>query len=299
MTKRIAVVGLPGGWSSERLADALAERTGFRHLVDLERVYFDVEAGRVVDGELDLTTLDGLIIKKIGADYSPDMLDRLELIRYVHTQGVPVFSSPLSVLRLLDRLSCTVSMRAAGIPIPPTVVTENVPHAVRVVRAYGAAVLKPLYSTKARGMTLIDTVEVSEPGAIETALRQFQASGNPMMYIQKRVELLERDYGMVFMGGEYLGTYARVKGAGQWNTTIHAGGKYAPYEPSAELVELGRRAQAPFELTFASVDIAVTESGPVVFEVSAFGGYRGLFEGCGVDAAAQYAEYVIDRIQRT
>ena len=60
------------------------------------------------------------------------------------------------MLRLVDRLSCTVGLRIAGIPMPDTRVTEDPGCAVAAVEAFGSAVFKPLFSTKARGMTLVE-----------------------------------------------------------------------------------------------------------------------------------------------
>ena len=48
-------------------------------------------------------------------------------------------------------------------------------------------------------------------------------------------------------------------------------------------------------MDFTTVDVALTADGPVVFEVSAFGGFRGASEGAGIDAAALYAEYALAR----
>ncbi len=56
------------------------------------------------------------------------------------------------------------------------------------------------------------------------------------------------------------------------------------------------RSQALFDLDFTCVDIAETDQGPLVFEVSVFGGFRGLVEGCGVDAPALLADYVITKV---
>jgi len=42
--------------------------------------------------------------------------------------------------------------------------------------------------------------------------------------------------------------------------------------------------------------VALTEDGPIVFEVSAFGGYRGVKEGCGLDAAALVTDHVIAEV---
>ena len=119
---------------------------------------------------------------------------------------------------------------------------------------------------------------------------------HPMMYIQKKLDLAGRDYGMVFLGGKYLGSYARVAQGDSWNTTIDSGGKYELYNPSKEIIELAHEAEALFGMDFTTVDVAETETGPVVFEVSAFGGFRGAREGIGIDAASLYTDYIIAQI---
>ena len=291
MPKKIAVVGTPGGWSTERLADALAARTGFRCVVDMARVACDLERGEVRHGDLDLCRLDGVIVKKISPEYAPDILDRLELLRFVRGRGVPVFSDPERVIRVLDRLACTVTLRLAGVPMPATVITADVDEAAAAVERYGAAVFKPLFSTKARGMAVIE----AGPGARER-VAAFQAAGNPVMYLQRRIPDLGRDLGVVFLGGEYVATYAREAGAAAWNTTILAGGRYAPFEPDPAIIELARAAQRPFGLDFTCVDVALTPEGPQIFEVSAFGGFRGLLDANGRDAAALYADYALERV---
>jgi len=290
---KIGVIGIPGKWSTETLADAVEQRTGFRLVIDMAKVTLDLGNNRLLFDGHDLCRLDGLLVKKISAEYSPHTLDRLEMLRVAEHAGVRVFSGAENILRLVDRLSCTVSLHNAGIPMPPTRVTEDLDAAVQAVRDFGSAVFKPLYSTKARGMTLIDS-SLDEQQIIGE-IRRFQAA-NPVMYIQQRANLSGRDLGMVFLGGEYLGTYARVSQTDTWNTTINSGGRYEPFDADADLVELARRAQAPFGLDFTTVDVALTDAGPIVFEVSAFGGFRGALEGAGIDAAAAYTDYALQRL---
>lgn len=286
----IGVIGIPGKWSTETLADALEERTGFRRVIDMGEIELDLGTGRLIWRDEDLCVLDGLVVKKISANYNPNTLDRLELLRVAEAAGVRVFSRPLNILRLIDRLSCTVTLRNAGIPMPETRVTEDVRAAMAAVEAFGSAVFKPLYSTKARGMCVLDAILPS--GDLEERVRAFR-SDNPMMYIQQKIELPGRDLGVAFLAGDYLGTYARVPRNDAWNTTIHSGGRYTEHHPTDEIIELARRAQAPFNMDFTTVDVAETADGPIVFEVSAFGGFRGMKEGVGVDAAALYADYAI------
>ncbi|MFO7816571.1 MAG: GAK system ATP-grasp enzyme [Thermodesulfobacteriota bacterium] len=288
---RIGVVGTTNGWSSEKLADKFEEITGFRLLVDMDKFCVDLNSKKAMYKNIELTELDALVIKKIGARYSPDLLDRLECLRYLHETGLPVFSSPMSIMRVLDRLSCTVTMQRAQIPMPETTITEDIDKALETVDKYGQAVLKPLYSSKARGMCLVE----SGKNARET-IAVFK-SENPIMYIQKKIELNGRDLGVAFMGGKYLATYSRCKQNDSWNTTTANGGKYAPYNPAPESIAVAERAQALFSLDFTCVDVVETSNGPVVFEVSAFGGFRGLRDACGLDAAAMLARYVLGRLE--
>lgn len=290
---KVGVVGIPGKWSTEVLADALEARTGFRRVIDMGGVVADLDRPALLHDGRDLSELDAVVVKKISRYYSSHTLDRLELLRLLERQGVRVFSPAESMLRLIDRLSCTVTLRNAGIPLPQTRVTECPAQALAAVREFGSAVFKPLYSTKARGMQVL-SIEDGE-GKLKKHIARFHQD-NPVMYVQRKLELSGRDLGLVYLGGEYLGAYARVSGGEAWNTTIHSGGKYAPFAASSALIELGQRAQAPFALDFTTVDVAETEHGPVVFEVSAFGGFRGASEGAGIDAAAAYADYVLQRL---
>jgi len=214
------------------------------------------------------------------------------MLRYATQRGVAVLSRPDRIRRVLTRLSCTLALRLANIPMPDTVVTESLSEAAAAVERMRQAVLKPMFSTKARGMVIV------EAGAgARGALARFQAEGNRVMYIQQKVALPGHDLGLAFLGGEYLATYARLQRYGSWNTTTHFGGRYEPRQPPPEIVDLAHRAQALFGLDFTCVDVACTPDGPVVFEVSAFGGFRGLKEAHGIDAAVRLADHVIKAIE--
>ncbi|MEW8585658.1 MAG: hypothetical protein AB2531_07820, partial [Candidatus Thiodiazotropha sp.] len=63
-----------------------------------------------------------------------------------------------------------------------------------------------------------------------------------------------------------------------------------------DLVTLARKAQAIFGLDFTTVDVAETDQGPVVFEVSAFGGFRGAREGIGIDVPSHYVAYILEEL---
>jgi len=290
----IGVVGIPGKWSTDTLADSVESRTGRRLVVDMGRVELDLASGRLLHGDVDLCRLDALIVKKISASYSPATLDRLEMLRVAEAAGVRVFSPAGNMLRLIDRLSCTVTLRNAGIAMPETRITEDLDLALGAVADFGSAVFKPLYSTKARGMCVISASDGAQQ--VRARIEAFRA-GNPVMYIQRRIDLPGRDLGMVFLAGDYLGCYARVPRGDAWNTTIDSGGRYASHQATPLEIDVAHRAQALFGLDFTTVDVAQTDDGPVVFEVSAFGGFRGAREGIGIDAARLYVDHVVNSLE--
>jgi ribosomal protein S6--L-glutamate ligase len=290
--KKIGVVGIKGAWSTEMLAAAIEKRTGFSRIIDIEQLSVDLDSGRAVHAGEDITDFDALIIKKIGRDYSPDMTDRLEMLRFMNRRGMKIFSKPENIIRVLDRLSCTVSLKLGGIPVPPTVITEDLNEAVDAVKKFRKAVFKPLYSTKARGMEVI-----SDGPRAHDEVEKFKEAGNTVMYIQQMIEIEEKDLGLVFVGGEYLTTYARVKQGDSWNTTTQNGGSYNIYNPSKEVIKLAEKAQDIFGLDFTCVDIVETKNGPYVFEVSAFGGFRGVYESSGIEAAEVYLNHVLKELK--
>lgn len=291
--KKIAVIGIEGGWSTEALADAVKAKTGLRLVVDMSKVSLDLVTGDLIYGDVNLSTFDGLMVKKISARYSPDTLNRLALLKIPQSLGVRVFSAVDSMFPLINRLSCTLRLIQGGIPMPQTLVTENIDEAVAAVHKYSSAVFKPLFSTKAQGMCVIDAQD--NPADIRQKVTCFKAD-NSMMYIQQKVNLPGQDLGLVFLGGEYLGSYARVNHSDTWNTTIQNGGRYASYTPSAKVIELAYRAQKLFNLDFTTVDVAETDNGSVIFEVSAFGGFRGALEGMALDAASHYVDYALNQL---
>lgn len=287
------MIGIPGKWSTEVLADRLEALTGHRAVLAVSEIDVQWDTGRVLWGETDLAHYDAVVVKKINAVYSAHTEDRIRMLKLLEQSGVQVISPTVSLNGLVNRLAGTQALMRAGIPMPATRITERVDAALGALNDWGQMVLKPMYSTKARGMQLL---QAGQPDAA-AQIQAFQQD-NPVIYLQQGLELDGRDLGMVFVGGQYLCTYARVGNSEAWNTTIHDGGRYEAYTPDADLIELGRRAQQCFELGFTTVDIALTSDGPVVFEVSAFGGFKGALEGCGIDAAEAYAQHIVKRAAR-
>lgn len=292
---KIGVVGIEKKWSTEILVDELKSLGCESFVIEMQDVVLDFSSRKVFCKGVDLSSLDAIIIKKLGQQYNPQLIDRLETLDYLsEAYDIPIFSSPKSLFFLLDRYSCTKRLALNGINIPDTVITESLEEACSAITKFGEAVIKPLYTSKSRGMILVSSKEKD----LENTLKEYKSEFG-IFYIQKRIHHPGYDLGVCFLGGEYLGTYARVGNKDGWNTTTARGGCYDLIEPTSEIIDLAYKSQKVFSLDFTCVDIVEQkDSKPYVFEVSAFGGFKGLKEAAGINLAEKYAKYVVSKVKK-
>jgi len=291
----IAVVGQPGAWSTERLADALRAAGAGVGVVDLAACSLRLPDRRLFHRGEPLEKLDGAVVKKLGDTADGwGVQERIGMLRHLEASGVPVLSAPDRLHVAVNRYRMTCELVRAGLPVPETTVTEDVDEAVAAVERFGSAVLKPLFTSKGRGMLRL------EPSReLRAELESHRDEGLGPFYLQRFVKHPGRDLGVAVLDGRCIGAYWRVAAADHWMTTILSGGRYekADLDPATEAIAV--RAARHFGLVFTGVDLIEDADGRFsVLEVSAFGGFRGLLNGCGVDAAPMLADLVLRQIAR-
>lgn len=290
MSKSVAIIGIPGAWSSEILKTELEKLSLKSEIFKVENLHFDILSNKVFYEDKDLERFDAIIIKKLG-EYNPRIIDWLDILSNIENKGsTHFFSSPKKLKLMISRIGCTRLLASNSTPMPPTLITENIQVANEWIQERQGAVFKPNFSTKAKGMTILKS------GINHTEKLNELKNNYGLIYLQELVELPGQDFGVVFSGGKYIGTYARVGSKDSWNTTTTDGGHYESFEPSEEILTIAKNAQSIFNLDFCCVDIAITNLGPIVFEVSAFGGFKGLYKGANINSAKILSEYVLNKI---
>jgi ribosomal protein S6--L-glutamate ligase len=291
----LAVVGIPGGWSTERLARALRGAGASAEVLDLVHCSLRLPDRQLYYRGRPLLRPQGVVVKKIG-DTSEGWVvqERINLLRYLEGEGVPVLSPPNRIETAVNRYRMTVELARAGLPVPETIVTEDPAEAEAAVTRFGTAVLKPLFTSKGRGMRRL------EPGAdLRSTLERYRMDGLGPFYLQRFIKHPGRDLGVAVLDGRYLGAYWRVAARDQWMTTILSGGRYEAADPPIDAIDMAVRAANHFGLVFTGVDLMETpDGGFVVLEVSAFGGFRGLQQASGIDAAPLLAESLLRRFRQ-
>ena len=291
---RIAVIGTRGAWSTEGLAAALRFAGCAVPVIDLSLCSLRLPDPRLHYRGVPVEALEGAVVKKIGdAAEGWAVRERINLLRQLESTGVRILSEPDRLEVAVDRYRMTLELTRAGLPTPDTVLTEDIDEAMATVESFGAAVLKPLFTSKGRGMERLDAMR-----DVRTVLARHRAAGLGPFYLQRAIEHPGRDLGVAVLDGQCVGAYWRVAAPDQWMTTTRAGGRYERACPPPAALEMALAAARHFGLVFTGVDLMETpDGGFVVLEVSAFGGFRGLSVACGIDAAPLLADVIMRRVK--
>ena len=290
---RIAVIGTRGAWSTEGLASALRFGGCAVPVIDLSLCSLRLPDPRLHYRGRPVESLDGAVVKKIGDTTAGwTVRARINLLRQLAATGTCVLSEPDRLEVAVDRYRMTLELARAGLPVPETVVSEDIDDAMEAIERFGSAILKPLFTSKGRGMERLEAT-----GDARGLLARHRATGRGPFYLQRAIEHPGRDLGVAVLDGQCLGAYWRVAAPDQWMTTIRAGGRYERAAPPAEAVEMALVAARHFGLVFTGVDLMETSEGFVALEVSAFGGFRGLSVACGIDAAPLLADVIIRKVK--
>jgi ribosomal protein S6--L-glutamate ligase len=173
----------------------------------------------------------------------------------------------------------------ARLPSPQTFALESEATLSEALGRLGTAVVKPVYTSKGRGMVRLDgdgATNALDPAALVEG---------PLL-LQRFIASPGRDIGACVLGGRFVGAFYRVAGEGEWITSTSAGGRYEPCQLPRRAIQLAERAAEVFALDYTVVDLVEAKTDYLIYEVSAFGGFRGLWEASRYDVAADYARYV-------
>jgi ribosomal protein S6--L-glutamate ligase len=287
---KIGVAGVPGAWSSEALASSLRDTGADAFVFSLGDVVHDIGRGAVSLGGVDLTQMDAIVVKKLGSQSNAWSRLRLHALRALESRGVRIFSPADVIDRAMDRYRMTMILAEAGLPVPSTVAAENGGALRAAIGAVGDSVVKPVYTSKGRGMVRVDGGRGDDVDALVAP----SANGDQQPYlVQRFVEAPGRDIGATVVGGRFLGAFYRIARDGEWMTTTAVGGSYAPCALSDLGIDYAERAAAAFGLDYTVVDLVEQGGDFLLYEVSAFGGFRGLKEASDVEAAAAYAAHIV------
>jgi ribosomal protein S6--L-glutamate ligase len=233
-------------------------------------------------GELDLGTLDGLIVRTMSSGSLEQIVFRMDVLASFQATGRPVLNPPKAIECAVDKYLTTARLEAAGLPVPATVVCENSETAMLAFEALGRdVVVKPIFGAEGRGIC-----RVSDPDLAFRTFRTLERT-QAVLYLQRFVDHEGADVRVLVLDGEILGAVKRSNPL-DFRTNVSRQATAATYEPNDHERELALRATAATGARFAGIDLLYDRGGTCfVIEVNAVPGWRAFGRATDLDVASR------------
>ena len=214
-----------------------------------------------------------------------------EVFQLLDRQGWMVVNRPDALSLAESKAQTTFYLQRAGLPVPRTLVTQNLDEAAAAVREYGTAVVKPLYGSHGIG------IEKLEPEACDELLPAFLDKYGAI-YIQEFIPNEGRDIRAFVVGDEIPAAMYRIAREGQWKTNVSQGSHCKACELSPRLREICLEAAGIIGLDYTGVDVIEGPSGPMILEVNGAPSWYGLIEATGRNVAIDIVNHVLQMLDR-
>ena len=235
--------------------------------------------------------LAALIIRPIGRGSVEEIIFRMDFLHRLERLGVLIVNSASAIERCVDKYHALVLLEEKDLPVPRTVVTEDLGAALKCFREVGEdIVLKPLFGSKGIGSTRVTDVNIAE--------RIFSSVlfHHGVLYLQEFIPHGNSDIRAFVVDKRVVAAMRRI--AGSWKTNVSQGAQPVALKPSREVKALAEKATEVIGCKVAGVDILEGESGPVVIELNSQPGWRGLQSVSDVSIADCIVDYVIEEVRK-
>ncbi|MFM7035941.1 MAG: RimK family alpha-L-glutamate ligase [Planctomycetia bacterium] len=294
MSLRVVILGEPTGWHADRLASAVADRGHAATIVPWRKLTATLDGSGESVGPSELDEADLVVVRGMPgsgrqADRLEEVIFRMNLLGRLAGKKT-VINSPRSLEVAIDKHLSLCRIAAAGVPVPDTIVVQDVASAREGWERLGCdCLLKPLFGSRGRGIVRIRSPDALEAAVVHAGNRD--ALGG-VFYLQRFIDHPGWD-ARILLVGEQVFAMRRRAAEGQWCTNISSGGIGEPFVPPADWVDRARQSAEAVGAEIAGIDLLPTDDGGVVvLEVNGVPGWRGLEGATGADVTGAMVRYL-------
>ncbi|WP_069807468.1 ATP-grasp domain-containing protein [Vulcanisaeta thermophila] len=253
-------------------------------------VYLSQLIGRSIRDDINVS---GAVLRHIGVIKDFEQFSfRIWAVRALELSGVYVMNPVINWLIASDKFASLLVLAKNGLPVPDTVVSENMFVAYNAVKEFENAVVKQLRGAMGFGVFQVSDADVA------FHIFSYLVNLNKPMYVQRYLEKVGGgDYRVVVVGDEVIGAEFR-RAASSWKSNVAQGARPEPVKLAPELEELSLRAIRVLGLDFGGVDIAETRDGYFILEVNPTMSWQGFKRVTGKNPAHYIIKYLVSKIKR-
>ncbi len=280
---KLVVLGSVSSWYARDLAQAAQGRCPLRCLpFSALQAQVEGEHLHVASGTEPIAPDEVVLVRSMPPGSLEQVVFRMNLLHELAARGTVVVNPPRALELAIDKAACTLLLQRHGLPVPRTSICQRTEEAMHVVRQWGCPlVLKPLFGSEGRGITLLE-----DPAVAWRLLRTLEQH-RAVFYLQEYLRHPGWDVRVLVVGRRCY--CARRFGSGDWRTNAARGARVEPWpQAPPEVLLLARRAAQAVGAPLAGVDLVQDARGQwFVLELNAVPGWRSLARALQVDIAAE------------
>ena len=199
-------------------------------------------------GEIDLKTLDCLIVRTMPAGSLQQVIFRMDLLGRLESSGVKILNPPKTIETAVDKYLSLSLLAESNIAIPQTAVAESLPAALDSFADLGGDVVyKPIFGSMGKGI-----VRLTDANAAAEFFETQIAAGQ-VIYLQKFIDHGDWDIRILIVGDRTFSIKRKRKG--HWLTNIARGGIASAHCPNDQELALAFAAAKATGCLVAGIDI--------------------------------------------
>ena len=275
-------------YSTKRILEE-AERAGHDvSLIDHTKCSVKLGAGKpqIYLRDENITNDFDAIIPRIGAKVSRH---GAAIVKQFEMNGVFSTARSLGITRARNKVRTLQIMARKHIPIPETLFSINPDNIEEQIEILGGTpvIIKLQEGTQGLGVILAETRK-SAKSIIDTFYKM-----DTSILIQKFIEESNgEDIRIIVVGKKVVASMKRISAVGEFRSNVHRGGDTETIQPTAKEQQIALNAAKYLGLAVAGVDIIRSKNGPLLIEVNASPGLRGIETTTQVNVAAEIVKFV-------
>lgn len=276
-------------YSTQRLVEAGLKMGHDIRVIDHVRCFMDITSEKPSihyrEEEFESTHFDA-VIPRIGSSVT---FYGCAVVRQFEMMGVYCVNESVAITRARDKLRSLQLLSRRGVGIPVTSFANSPDDVAGLIREVGGAplVIKVLEGTQGIGVVLAETRK-----AAESVIQAFMGM-NASILVQEFIEEAGgADIRAFVVGGRVIAAMMRQAPEGEFRSNLHRGGSATLVDLSQAERETAIYAARVMGLNIAGVDILRSSRGPLVMEVNASPGLRGIEEATGRDVAGLIIKFI-------
>lgn len=238
-----------------------------------------------------LEDLSALIVRPIGHGSLEEIVFRMDALYRLRRLGLYIINPPEAIEHCVDKYDILAILEENGLPVPRTVVTENVGEALKAFRELGRDVIvKPIFGSRGVGATRVNDPEVAS--TVFTAIRFYHG----VIYLQEFVHHGLSDIRAFVVGNRVVAAMRRV--GENWKTNYSQGASPTRIDLDKSLEDIAVKSAQLIDCKIGGVDVLESPTGPFVVEVNSQPGWKGLQSVVAVNIADEIVDFVVTEMKK-